>query len=243
MVERGLAESRGRAQALIEAGLVRSGGEILLRASRLFGPEAPLEVAEPVNNWVSRAALKLIAALDAFEIDPAGRVALDIGASTGGFTEVLLARGCVRVHAIDVGHGQIALKLRDDPRVIVREGLNARYLTPADIGEQAGIVTCDASFIGLEILLPAPLALAAPDAYLVALIKPQFEVGRDRIGGGVVRDPALRQEVRQRIENWLADQPGWRILGIIDSPIEGGDGNREFLIAARKDAGSSSMPA
>jgi 23S rRNA (cytidine1920-2'-O)/16S rRNA (cytidine1409-2'-O)-methyltransferase len=188
------------------------------------------------HPWVSRGGMKLAHALARFGLDPAGRVCLDIGASTGGFTDVLLARGAAKVYAVDVGHGQLDWKLRNDPRVVVLERTNARYLTTREIPEPPGFITCDASFIGLETVLPAALALAAPGAFLVALIKPQFEVGKGEVGkGGVVRDPAQHQAVCKRIGAWLAAQPGWTVLGIADSPILGPEGNREFLIAARRD--------
>jgi 23S rRNA (cytidine1920-2'-O)/16S rRNA (cytidine1409-2'-O)-methyltransferase len=173
--------------------------------------------------------------LEHFAIDVTGKVALDVGASTGGFTEVLLARGAAKVYAVDVGRGQLAWTLRNDPRVVVMEGVNARHLTPGDLAEAPQVIVCDASFIGLEVVLPAALALAAPDAVLVALIKPQFEVGKGRVGkGGIVRDPALHAEVCQRIRDWLADVMGWHVLGMTESPISGQDGNKEFLIAASR---------
>jgi len=179
--------------------------------------------------------LKLTHGLDDFQLDPIGRVALDVGASTGGFTDVLLTRGARKVYAVDVGHGQFAWKLRNDPRVVVLERTNARNLDRALIPEPIDAVVCDASFIGLETVLPAALALTAPGAWAVALIKPQFEVGPDRVGkGGVVRDPALHLEVCTRIESWFAAQPGWTVLGITESPILGPEGNREFLIGARR---------
>jgi 23S rRNA (cytidine1920-2'-O)/16S rRNA (cytidine1409-2'-O)-methyltransferase len=235
LVERGLADSRTRAKALIEAGLVRAENRRAEKPGQVLATDSALEVTGPDHPWVSRGGLKLAAALDHFAIEPTGRTALDIGASTGGFTDVLLARGAPRVYAVDVGHGQLAEKLRRDPRVVALEHQNARYLSFAEIPEPVGIVTCDASFIGLETILPAPLALAAPGAFLVALIKPQFEVGPGRTGkGGVVRDPVLHEEVCDRIARWLGSLPGWQVLGIVDSPIEGGDGNREFLIAARR---------
>jgi 23S rRNA (cytidine1920-2'-O)/16S rRNA (cytidine1409-2'-O)-methyltransferase len=184
---------------------------------------------------VSRGGLKLVRALDAFALDPAGMVCVDIGASTGGFTDVLLERGAARVHAVDVGHGQLAWKLRTDARVVVHERTNARFLTAEAIGEAVGVLVCDASFIGLATLLPAPLALCAPGAWAVALIKPQFEAGPDLVGkGGVVRDPAVRAAVCARISEWWAGLPGWRVLGVVESPITGPEGNHEFLIAARK---------
>ncbi|HEV8679144.1 MAG TPA: TlyA family RNA methyltransferase, partial [Stellaceae bacterium] len=165
----------------------------------------------------------------------AGAIALDIGASTGGFTDVLLARGAARVHAVDVGRGQLAWKLRQDPRVVVHEGTNARYLARAAIPEPVDLITCDASFIGLATLLPAPLALAAEAAALAALIKPQFEAGPTEVGkGGVVRDPAIHQAVCDRVAAWIGTQPGWTVIGVAESPIQGPAGNREFLIYARK---------
>jgi 23S rRNA (cytidine1920-2'-O)/16S rRNA (cytidine1409-2'-O)-methyltransferase len=186
---------------------------------------------------VSRGGVKLAHALGHFGIDPAGGIWLDIGASTGGFTDVLLSRGATKVYAVDVGHGQLAWKLRQDPRVVVLERTNARRLSCQEVPEPVDGIVCDASFIGLEVVLPAPLALAAPQAHLVALIKPQFEVGPDEVGkGGIVRDPALHRRVCARIAAWLGDQAGWTVLGTTDSPIFGADGNREFLIAARRAA-------
>jgi len=165
-------------------------------------------------------------------------VALDIGASTGGFTDVLLARGAARIYAVDVGHGQLAWKLRQDPRVIVRERVNARHLSRAEIPDPVDLIACDASFIGLATILPAPLALAAPQARLIALVKPQFEAGPDRVGkGGVVRDPAVHRDVCDRVANWLAGQPGWSVIGLVPSPILGPEGNREFLLYARRGGG------
>jgi 23S rRNA (cytidine1920-2'-O)/16S rRNA (cytidine1409-2'-O)-methyltransferase len=184
---------------------------------------------------VSRGGLKLAHAIEHFAIGPAGKTAVDVGASTGGFTDVLLSHGAARVHAIDVGRGQLAWKLRQDPRVIVHDGTNARYLTRVEIPDPIDLVTCDASFIGLETILPAPLALTAETAALVALIKPQFEAGAARVGkGGVVRDPAIHQEVCARIAAWLGTQPGWCVVGITESPITGPAGNKEFLIYARR---------
>jgi 23S rRNA (cytidine1920-2'-O)/16S rRNA (cytidine1409-2'-O)-methyltransferase len=185
---------------------------------------------------VSRGGVKLAYALDHFGLDVSDRVALDIGASTGGFTDVLLARGARRVYAVDVGHGQLAWKLRGDPRVVVHERVNARALTREQVPEPVDIITCDASFIGLATVLPAALALAAPRAALLALIKPQFEAGRDQVGkGGVVRDPAIHRAVCERTASWVGSQPGWAVIGIVDSPILGPEGNREFLLYARGD--------
>jgi len=236
LVERGLVESRAKAQALILAGKVFSGERRLDKAGAAFDPEMAIEVRGAPHPWVSRGALKLVQGLDHFAVDVAGKVALDVGSSTGGFTEVLLARGAAKVYAVDVGRGQLAWSLRNDPRVVVMEGVNARHLTPGDLAEAPQIIVCDASFIGLEVVLPAALALAAPDAVLVALIKPQFEVGKGRVGkGGIVRDPALHTEVCDRIRDWLGGVMGWHVLGITDSPISGQDGNKEFLIAASRD--------
>jgi 23S rRNA (cytidine1920-2'-O)/16S rRNA (cytidine1409-2'-O)-methyltransferase len=235
LVERGLVDSRTRAQALIMAGLVYSGERRLDKAGQTVASDAPLELRGQDHPWVSRGGVKLAHALDHFGIDPGGAVALDIGASTGGFTDVLVSRGATRVYAVDVGHGQLAWKLRTDPRVVVIERTNARALTRAEVPEPVGLVTCDASFIGLETVLPAALALAAPGAELVALIKPQFEVGRGQVGkGGVVRDTALHDAVRARIAAWLGARPGWAVLGDVESPITGPEGNKEFLIAARR---------
>jgi 23S rRNA (cytidine1920-2'-O)/16S rRNA (cytidine1409-2'-O)-methyltransferase len=196
---------------------------------------APLAVRGQDHPWVSRGGLKLAHGLDHFGLDPSGRVALDIGASTGGFTDVLLVRGAARVHAVDVGHGQLAWKLRSDPRVVVHEKTNARHLTREQIGEQPGAVVCDASFIGLATVLPAALDLSAPDAWAVALIKPQFEAGPEAVGSkGVVRDPAIHAMVCERVREWWEARPGWTVLGIVESPITGPEGNREFLIGARR---------
>ena len=233
LVERGMAPSRARARALVMAGKVYSGTRRLDKAGLPLAADAPLEVKSLDHPWVSRGGVKLAHALDHFAIDAAGLIGLDIGASTGGFTDVLLDRGAARVYAVDVGRGQLAWKLRQDGRVVLLERTNARHLTLRQVPEPVGLIVCDVSFIGLELALPAALGLAAPGARLVALIKPQFEVGRGRVGrGGVVREEALQTEVCRRIEAWLAAQPGWRVLGLTESPITGADGNREFLIAA-----------
>lgn len=235
LVARGLAESRARAQALILAGAVFSGERRIEKAGALLAADAPLEVRGGDHPWVSRGGVKLAHALDHFGIDPTDCVVLDLGASTGGFTDVVLSRGARRVYAVDVGYGQLAWKLRRDARVVVIERTNARRLGREQIPEPVDLIVCDVSFIGLEAVLPAALALAAPGAHLVALIKPQFEVGPKRVGkGGVVRDPALHAEVCTRIENWLDGQAGWSVLGITPSPITGPKGNVEFLIAARR---------
>jgi len=235
LVARGLAESRAKAQALALAGLVYSGERRLDKPGQMLAADAPLECRGRGHPYVSRGGVKLAHALDHFAIDPAGAIALDIGASTGGFTDVLLRRGAAKIFAIDVGHGQLDWRLRQDSRVVVLERCNARHLTRAEILEAPAVIVCDASFIGLETVLPAALDLAAPGAALVALIKPQFEVGKGRVGkGGVVRDPALHEEVCARIAAWLAAQAGWSVLGITESPLRGPDGNIEFLIAARR---------
>ena len=233
LVARDLAESRARAQALILAGVVFSGQARVDKAGQTLAADAPLEVRGRDHPWASRGGLKLAHGLDRFAIDPTGLTCLDLGASTGGFTDVLLDRGAAQVFAVDVGHGQLAWKLRNDPRVVVLERTNARYLTTTEVPEPVELIVCDASFIGLETLLPAPLALAAAGARLIALIKPQFEVGKGQVGkGGVVRDPELHEAVCARIEAWLGAQAGWRVLGVTESPILGPEGNKEFLIAA-----------
>jgi 23S rRNA (cytidine1920-2'-O)/16S rRNA (cytidine1409-2'-O)-methyltransferase len=236
LVERGLVESRAKAQALIMAGKVFTGERKLAKPGEAIAEDQPLEVRGQDHPWVSRGGLKLAHALQHFQLDPTGLVCLDVGASTGGFTDVLLQSGAARVYAVDVGHGQLAWKLRSDPRVVALERTNARTLTAGQVPEPVDFLICDASFIGLEVLLPAPLALTAPQAVMAVLIKPQFEVGKDRVGkGGVVRDPALHQEVCDRIEAWVNAQEGWRVEGIIESPITGPEGNKEFVLVARKE--------
>lgn len=235
LVERGLVESRNRAQGVIMAGLVFSGTRRLDKAGQQVAVDLPLEVRGQDHPWVSRGGLKLDHALSHFEISVTGLICLDVGASTGGFTDVLLERGAERVYAIDVGQGQLAWKLRQDERVVVMEKINARYLTADSLGEAPGFVCCDASFIGLRTVLPAALDLAAPGAYLTVLIKPQFEVGRAEVGkGGIVTDPNLHERVVAEISDWLANGMGWRVLGTTLSPITGAGGNKEFLIAAQK---------
>jgi 23S rRNA (cytidine1920-2'-O)/16S rRNA (cytidine1409-2'-O)-methyltransferase len=237
LVERGLAETRTRAQALILAGRVFKGEERLDKPGLQLPADLPVTV-RAADDHVSRGAHKLIAGLDAFGVDPTSLVCLDVGASTGGFTDVLLRRGAARVYAVDVGYGQLDARLRQDPRVVVLERTNARHLTAERIPEPVGLVVCDASFISLKLVLPAPLALTAPGAVLVALIKPQFEVGRGQVGkGGVVRDAALHEAVCADIRAWVASLPGWAVLGIVPSPLLGPAGNREFLIAARRGDG------
>jgi 23S rRNA (cytidine1920-2'-O)/16S rRNA (cytidine1409-2'-O)-methyltransferase len=235
LLDRGLVESRAKAQALILAGKVFSGGKRLDKPGTPLSEDTALEVRGQDHPWVSRGGVKLAHALDHFGLSPEGRVCLDIGASTGGFTDVLLARGAARVHAVDVGHGQLAWKLRQDPRVVVHERTNARFLMADQVPDPIGALVCDASFIGLGVILPAPLALCAPGAWAVALIKPQFEVGPGAVGrGGVVREAAQHRAVVARIVSWLGAQPGWRVVGVTESPLMGPEGNREFLIAARQ---------
>lgn len=235
LVARGLVPSRTQAQEAIEGGRVFSAGRAIARAAEALPKDAPLEVRPPVHPYVSRGGVKLAFALDHFGIDPDGAVVLDLGASTGGFTDVLLRRGVRRVYAVDVGHGQLAPEIRNDPRVVALEGVNARYLTSADIPDPMDLVVCDVSFISLTLVLPPALDLVRPGSCLVALIKPQFEVGPGGVGkGGIVRDPALRNAARGKIADWLAAWPGWTVEGMVESPIAGGDGNREFLLAARR---------
>ena len=235
LVERGLVESRARAQALIMAGKVFSGTLRIAKPGQAVAAETALEVRGQDHPWVSRGGLKLAHGMAVFGLSAEGLVCLDVGASTGGFTDVLLAGGAARVHAVDVGHGQLAWKLRSDPRVVVHERTNARHLTAATLGEPVGAVVCDASFIGLRTVLPAGLALCVPGGWAVALIKPQFEAGPGEVGGkGVVRDPAVHARVCGEICDWWAGLAGWEVLGVADSPITGPEGNREFLIGARR---------
>ena len=233
--ERGLADSRTRAQALILAGKVFWAARRIDKPGEMLAADAVPEVRGADHPWVSRGGVKLAHGLQHFGLSPAGRVCLDVGASTGGFTDVLLANGAARVHAVDVGHGQLAWQLRNDPRVVVHERTNARYLTPASIPDPIEALACDASFIGLATVLPAPLALCAADAWAIVLIKPQFEAGHGLVGArGVVRDADVQRAVCMRVEEWWAAQPGWSVLGLTESPITGPEGNREFLIAARR---------
>jgi len=234
LVEQGLAESRAKAQALILAGVVSVAGRRIDKPGTPLAEDTPLELARRDHPWVSRGGVKLDFGLTHFAVESVGVTALDVGASTGGFTDVLLTRGAARVYAVDVGRAQLAWKLRQDPRVVVLESTNARYLTQEHIPEPIDLITCDASFIGLATLLPAPLALAAARADLVALIKPQFEAGPKDVGkGGVVRDAAIHQAVCERVAAWLGAQPGWQVRGIAESPVLGPAGNHEFLIHAR----------
>lgn len=232
LVERGLVESRARAQAVILAGLVFSGERRVDKAGALVADDQPLELRGREHPWVSRGGLKLAHALDHFAIDPSGMAAIDVGASTGGFTDVLLQRGATRVYAVDVGRGQLAESLRADPRVISMERTNARSLTAATVPDRVAFATADVSFISLALVL-APIASTFGPAGgpIVALVKPQFEAGRAHVKNGIVRDPAVHARVCAEIAD-LVRALGWRVLGVEPSPIEGGDGNREFLLGA-----------
>ena len=234
LVERGHAESRTRAQALVLAGTVFSGETKIAKPGQTLPGDAPLEVRGRDHPWVSRGGIKLAHALEAFDLDPTGVTAMDIGSSTGGFTDVLLTNGAAHVFAVDSGTNQLAWKLRKDPRVTVLEQTSARVLTREHITAPCSWVVCDASFISLAKVLDVPLKLVAPRCQLVALIKPQFEVGRAEVGkGGVVRDPALHVRVCDEVRAWL-EGLGWQVQGIVESPIKGPEGNIEFLISAKR---------
>jgi 23S rRNA (cytidine1920-2'-O)/16S rRNA (cytidine1409-2'-O)-methyltransferase len=231
LVERGLFDSRSKAQAAIQAGGVRVQGLLIEKPSDMIHPDAEI-AAEAAHPWVGRGALKLAHALAQWLISPADKIVLDIGASTGGFTQVCLAGGAERVYAVDVGRGQLHAQVACDPRVVNLEGLDARKLDAGSVPEEVDLIVCDASFIGLDKALPAALRLAAPGADLIALVKPQFEVGPARVGkGGVVKDEAARQDAQDGVKAFL-EAAGWRVRACIDSPIEGSDGNREYLIHA-----------
>ncbi|RAZ80347.1 TlyA family RNA methyltransferase [Mesorhizobium atlanticum] len=240
LVGRGLFASRSRARDAIERGTVTVDGIVARKPGQPVAFDCLVAIDDPARAYVSRAALKLIAGLDRFGLDPSGSEALDIGASTGGFTQVLLERGAAHVTAVDVGHGQIHPDIAGDPRVTVIEGLNARDLTAADLGGRVpGFLVCDVSFISLKLALPPALELAGEGARAVLLVKPQFEAGREAIGkGGLLKDPDDAERIAGNLRDWLAGISGWRLLGLHPSPIEGGDGNREFLLAAIKDAKS-----
>ena len=232
LVERGLAESRAKAQALILAGLVFSGERKIEKAGQPLAAEAALEVRGKEHPWVSRGGIKLAHALDHFNWTVEGAVALDVGSSTGGFTDVLLSRGAAKVFAVDVGTNQLAWKLRQDPRVLVHEQTNARYLTSEIVTQPVDIIVCDASFISLAKVLDTALGFAKPGGRLIALVKPQFEAEREEIGkGGVVRDEAVHARVCEAAAEWVASR-GWQVEGISRSPITGPEGNVEFLLAA-----------
>lgn len=233
LVARGLVATRAKARDLIARGEVRIDGEVVRKPAIAVRGGQVIAVSAEAAAQVSRGAVKLAAALDHFGFDPAGRIALDVGASTGGFTQVLLERGARRVYAVDVGKGQLHPLLAEDPRVVAREECDARSLDRTLVPEPIDAIVADASFISLRKVLPPALALAAPGCWLVALVKPQFEVGREGVGkGGIVRDPALREQALANVRQWLTEQTGWIVIEHMPSPIEGGAGNVEFLLAA-----------
>ena len=234
LVAAGLAASRSRARDAIRRGTVSVDGLPAAKPGQLVAADAALAVVDPAAGYVSRAALKLAGALDCFGFETAGRTILDLGASTGGFTQLLLERGAARVIAVDVGHGQMVPALAADPRVLLKEGLNARDLTAAHLGgHRIEAITCDVSFISLRLALPPALALAEPGAWGVFLVKPQFEVGPRLLGkGGLVRGHAAAETAARDLADWLSAEPGWRVAGLEPSPIAGGAGNREFLLGA-----------
>ncbi len=234
LVERGLAESRAKAQALILAGRVFSGERKVEKAGQALAADAPLEVRGKEHPWVSRGGIKLAHALEHFGWNVNGAAALDVGSSTGGFTDVLLQKGAAKVFAVDVGTNQLAWKLRQDPRVVVHEKTNARYLTEAIVTEPVDLIVCDASFISLAKVLDRALGFAKPGGRLIALVKPQFEAERGEIGkGGVIRDPEIHARVCEAARLWVEGQ-GWKVVGLVESPITGPEGNREFLLAAQR---------
>ncbi len=238
LVDRGLAESRTRAQALIMAGLAFTGERKIEKAGQMLAEDAALEVRGRDHPWVSRGGIKLAHALEHFGWDVTAAVAIDVGSSTGGFTDVLLTNGAARVYAVDSGTNQLAWKLRQDERVVVLEQTSARILTPTHIPEPIDVVVCDASFIGLAKVLDVPLGFTRPGARLAALIKPQFEAGREEVGkGGVVRDPTVHERVCAEVAAWLEGK-GWQVLGVTRSPITGPEGNVEFLIGAVRGGGA-----
>lgn len=234
LVEHGYAQTRAEAQEAIEAGKVFFSGRRVIKASQTLNETGRIQY-ERAHPYVSRGALKLAGALNHFQLTPHGLICLDIGASTGGFTEVLILRGGVRIYAVDVGHDQMNPKLIKDPRVVLLEGVNARDLTAKQIPQKPQAIVADVSFISLKLALPAALALAEPGAWLIALVKPQFEVGKENVGkGGIVKDEAAQDAALAEISRWLSQDQKWAVLGAMESTIKGGDGNREFLIAARK---------
>jgi 23S rRNA (cytidine1920-2'-O)/16S rRNA (cytidine1409-2'-O)-methyltransferase len=233
LVERGLFESRARAQHAIAAGLVSADGITVRKPSDEIAADAIIQ-ARPEHPWASRGGIKLAAALDAFAIEVKGRVCLDVGASTGGFTHVLVERGARRVYAVDVGRGQLHARLRGHPAVVSMEATDIRTLDPARLSEAPDIVVLDVSFISLKLVLPAALALAAPRAQLVGLVKPQFETAGQHVKKGIVRDPAVHARICEDIVRFVQSL-GWSVDGTIASPIAGGDGNREFLVGAHRD--------
>lgn len=243
LVTRGLCDSREQAKRLILAGEVRSGDRIIDKPSTQLAHDAPLEVKEK-PRYVGRGGLKLEGALDAFQIDPAGWVCIDVGASTGGFTDCLLQRGAARVHAVDVGTNQLVWKLRNDPRVIVKEQFNARHMVPEDIGEKVRLAVMDLSFISLTKVLPAVFSLLEENGSVVCLIKPQFELRRENIAkGGIVRDPALREQAVEKIRRFVSEEHPFEWRSLIPSPITGMDGNQEFLAWIGKNPAACPIPS
>lgn len=235
LVTLSLFASRSRARDAIQRGTVTVDGKIVTKPGTLFTEEAQIAIDDPAQDYVSRAALKLVAALDHFQLDPQGQHCLDVGASTGGFTEVLLQRGAAHVTSVDVGHGQMHPRISADPRVTNIEGLNARNLTAEDIGKPISFIVSDVSFISLKLAVAPALALAEPGARAALLVKPQFEAGRDAIGkAGLLKDPSSAPAVAAELERWFCEDMGWKSLGLIASPIAGGDGNHEFLLAGIK---------
>ncbi|MDQ1197776.1 MULTISPECIES: TlyA family RNA methyltransferase [Agrobacterium] len=236
LVAKGLFASRSRARDAVSRGTVSVNGKIVTKPSLCFAENAVIAIDDPAQDYVSRAALKLVAALDHFELDPKGHECLDVGASTGGFTEVLLERGAGHVTAIDVGHGQIHPRVENNPRVTSIEGLNARFLTEDDVdGREISFIVSDVSFISLKLALAPALDLAKDGALAVLLVKPQFEAGRDAISkAGLLKEPETAPQVAEELERWLTEDMGWESLGLIPSPIAGGDGNVEFLLGGRK---------
>ena len=241
LVKRHLAASRGRAQALVMAGCVSHSGQRLEKPGQLVAETADITLRSHEHPWVSRGGLKLVHGLNHFGIITHKKIAIDVGSSTGGFTDVLLAGGATRVYAVDVGYGQLAMRLRHDQRVVPLERTNARFLSATHVPEKVDLIVCDTSFIGLQTVLPAPLSLTRPGAQLIALIKPQFEVGRSLMcKNGIIHDSKLHSVVCHRIANWLSSQSEWCVLGVVESPILGAKGNREFLIGAARAGGSIS---
>jgi 23S rRNA (cytidine1920-2'-O)/16S rRNA (cytidine1409-2'-O)-methyltransferase len=235
LAKRGLARSRSEGRDLVLRGVVSVGGRPAIKAGELCEATSDIAVESGASGQVSRGGLKLASALDAFGLNPVGLVALDIGAATGGFTELLLERGARKVYAVDVGREQLSSRLRLDDRVVMLEATDARALTPREIVEPPGAIVADVSFISLTLALPVPLSLVASDAWLIALIKPQFELSPADIGrGGIVRSENGHERAVERVKDWIGSQHGWTVLGAVDSPIFGKSGNREFLIAARR---------
>ena len=236
LLSKGLVASRARARDAIQRGTVKVDGRPVTKPAAAFAEDVVITIDDPAQAYVSRAALKLVAALDHFGFDPAGQICLDIGASTGGFTEVLLERGATHVVAVDVGHGQMHPRIAGDPRVTNIEGLNARAMTADDTGNRmVTFVVSDVSFISLKLALPPALSITEPGAHCILLVKPQFEAGRGAISkAGLLKDPESAPAVAAELERWLVEDMGWQSLGIVPSPISGGDGNKEFLLAGRK---------